>query len=535
MKRFGFSFGLFAAVFCIKLIVSFANKSYFIPDEVWQSQEVAHYFIFGQGFLTWEWKRKIRSFAYPFFLSCFYWTLKVVGLDSGWSLQVANKVFGSLIAASTDCALYSFALEAYGREVANCALLLSLGNSFNFTHQTRTLINNFESLLNALFWLSFCGKGSKKTVAIYIAAFGCVVRPTFAINCIVPLILLLVQERKIGHFVLAALGFLGFSFLFDYAFYKELMLLTWWNFCKFNAIDGLSSFYGTNGYTWYLLFALPVMSNVALLPFAMKAITLWKTDLTFRRILFQLILPVIAVYSMLKHKEVRFLYQLQPFFLMFCACALQKFSCKNRKMFWWCYLLFNIPIAVHFARIHQVGPLNCLQHVESLLKDEMKQGKFIENTNDAFQKERDEKKLNFLNSNSQKNPNAITIATQKIFFLCSCHVSPYYGYFHNSNLNLEMITCNPPERAQELHSGIFENEMLRLFKSPLEYTSKLFATFTEKPHILIVESELLEGIREFLTTEGYSETKRFPRSLLSLQDKSREDLVVFKLANLCVK
>ncbi|KAL1467204.1 hypothetical protein MTO96_042333, partial [Rhipicephalus appendiculatus] len=45
---------------------AFFVRTAFVPDEYWQSLEVAHKFVFGYGYQTWEWKYAIRSSVYPY-------------------------------------------------------------------------------------------------------------------------------------------------------------------------------------------------------------------------------------------------------------------------------------------------------------------------------------------------------------------------------------------------------------------------------------------------------------------------------------
>lgn len=76
----------------------FLSRTFFQPDEYWQSLEVAHRFVFGYGYLTWEWKSDpvengsfslenlslngpIRSFAFPSLFVPVYYLLKVLKLD----------------------------------------------------------------------------------------------------------------------------------------------------------------------------------------------------------------------------------------------------------------------------------------------------------------------------------------------------------------------------------------------------------------------------------------------------------------------
>ncbi len=57
-------------------------QTWFVPDEYWQSVEVAHYLAVGYGNLTWEWSQGIRSLLYPLSISIVYKQLENFGLDN---------------------------------------------------------------------------------------------------------------------------------------------------------------------------------------------------------------------------------------------------------------------------------------------------------------------------------------------------------------------------------------------------------------------------------------------------------------------
>lgn len=72
-----------------RVFVSVFTRTFFQPDEYFQSLEVAHHVVFGYGHLTWEWRANppIRSIVYPLVYVPVYWVLKVTGLDdSGYFL-----------------------------------------------------------------------------------------------------------------------------------------------------------------------------------------------------------------------------------------------------------------------------------------------------------------------------------------------------------------------------------------------------------------------------------------------------------------
>lgn len=65
----------------IRLSSVFVVQTWFVPDEYWQSLEVAHKLTFDFGFLTWEWYEGIRSLVYPIMISFIYKLLAYFCLD----------------------------------------------------------------------------------------------------------------------------------------------------------------------------------------------------------------------------------------------------------------------------------------------------------------------------------------------------------------------------------------------------------------------------------------------------------------------
>lgn len=78
----------------------------FVPDEYWQSLEVAHKMVFGYGHLTWEWQESsIRSFVHPSIFALYFYILKIFGIDSSFlvvtTLQIKEKQKVSHVKRST--------------------------------------------------------------------------------------------------------------------------------------------------------------------------------------------------------------------------------------------------------------------------------------------------------------------------------------------------------------------------------------------------------------------------------------------------
>ncbi len=86
----------FAHPFLLALPVRLAwaalSRSFFQPDESWQSLEVAHRLVFGYGYLTWEWRPSassvggIRSPVYALLFVPVFWLVKALGAKGGAGL-----------------------------------------------------------------------------------------------------------------------------------------------------------------------------------------------------------------------------------------------------------------------------------------------------------------------------------------------------------------------------------------------------------------------------------------------------------------
>ena len=71
------------AAVALRVCIALATRTFFQPDEYFQSLEVAHHAVFGYGYLTWEWlsSKPIRSILYPALNIPVYWLLKTARLD----------------------------------------------------------------------------------------------------------------------------------------------------------------------------------------------------------------------------------------------------------------------------------------------------------------------------------------------------------------------------------------------------------------------------------------------------------------------
>lgn len=85
-----------------RLISVFIVQTSHVPDEYWQSLEVAHNLAFNYGHLTWEWKLMIRSYIYPFLISILYKILATLNLDSVNMLTTVPRILQAALSGYAD-------------------------------------------------------------------------------------------------------------------------------------------------------------------------------------------------------------------------------------------------------------------------------------------------------------------------------------------------------------------------------------------------------------------------------------------------
>lgn len=363
---------------------------------------------------------------------------------------------------------------------------MSLVNWFNFVYSTRTLSNNVETLLTllaAFHWpIQTSTKGgsfssSSFTLATLVIGLGILNRPSAVTHWILPGVFFICHvpgflRKLLVMFIvgIVGIGTILFGLILDGWFYKKLTL-TWWNFLKFNVIERVSDFYGTNPWHYHIFQTLPTICGT-ILPLIL--LSLYSNDYPKWIIIF--IAGSVFFNSLLPHKEIRFLIPLVPFLSMMAGhgyCLLGSFAGgggserkrreTTRRVLWFkkIYLFFvlisNTFLGVYLSRVHQSGVIRVMDY----LRDE------IDNGNG-----------------------------RGIFFALPCHSTPFYGYLHR-NVPMKFITCEPPLGLVDTINYKDETELF--FVNPSERLELLLKE-TITSHVVLFEDLLVEpGVLEFFT------------------------------------
>lgn len=161
-----------------------------------------------------------------------------------------------------------------------------------------------------------------------------VVRNTSPIGWPLALLIKAVHDRSLIPFAIAGitvfLPIMGLATVMDsfyYGFKEHFPVVTALTFLNINLGKSLSSYFGTDPVHYYFTFAMPCYYTV-ILPFIFISWFTYFKDMVFvaKRVPYLLIivLSYLAVYSLIPHKEVRFILPTVPLCILILADAISK-------------------------------------------------------------------------------------------------------------------------------------------------------------------------------------------------------------------
>lgn len=434
--------GMFSCLTLWRLTSVFLVQTAHVPDEYWQSLEVAHRMAFGYGHLTWEWSTMIRSYAYPFLISLLYRALAALSLDVAWLLTVSPRVCQALLAAYADHRFYEWTGSKW-------MLFVLCTNWYWYYCATRTLINAVETVCTVVALSMFPwrdGQGARGIEFLWIVGLLCMARPTAAIVW-APLCAYHVCTSggaKGGRTALlrryAAICFACFaiSVSIDSCCYGTLVI-TPWEFFRANVLAGAGGAYGEQPAFWYVYAGLPVLLGLYCVPLAFAVWRIIRRPARYHResVMLAIVAWTLTVYSLLPHKEFRFVLPLLPMLIAIASITgrahhrprirLTEFARKGVLALFVCS---NLAPGLYFSLIHQRGTLDAT----SLLRDELSRAR------------------------------ASTAAPTDTLILTPCHATPLYSHLH-VNASVRFLTCEPNRDGAEDYA----DEADRFFANPASW------------------------------------------------------------------
>lgn len=298
--------------------------------------------VYGGVDLPWEWRDeyRLRSSLYPLFLSLPLRLLKALGLDYGYAVRTCPKLAHIALVIVSDGYLWSIGKQVVGKSPTRIAFyILFFARTYNEL-MTRTLTNSIETVFQVIafyYFLQVTNKFDKNLVLLTsLLTMSFMIRGTSPIGW-PPLILIkMIKDRSWLPFALAFffvfIPVAGLAILADSYHYGDFPVLTSLNFMRVNVSEGLSKYFGSDPYHYYLVKAIPFFFILAL-PAVIFGYYLYLRDrlsslskggqVPYVAIL---CLTYLLVFTVIAHKEVRFVLPIIPFSALMASYAVAKWA-----------------------------------------------------------------------------------------------------------------------------------------------------------------------------------------------------------------
>ena len=127
--------------------MAFVSLGSFVPDETWQSVEIAHKMVFGHGYLTWEWQKGLRSYLHPCLYAVLFYIMKWTALDTPDLIVVFPRMLQGVLSAIGDTCIVKMFDKVFDEKKKTLFIIIYSSNWFMLYASSRTLINTFETAL----------------------------------------------------------------------------------------------------------------------------------------------------------------------------------------------------------------------------------------------------------------------------------------------------------------------------------------------------------------------------------------------------
>ncbi|KAG7790818.1 hypothetical protein KL910_002102 [Ogataea haglerorum] len=499
--------GLFTLILAIRLANSLSINTFFQADEYWQALEPAHYQIFGYGYLTWEWRQGIRSFMHPLLYVPIYKVCQILSLDYAYLLYLP-KAMNALICAVGETFQYKLTCKwTQDPSVRRAMFYLSLFSPFNWYCYCRSFSNSLELALTTVALFLYPETfGVHYIYSMAIAGLCCIIRPTNGLIWVVyglrnfyrgPRLKIIISTILIGIAVLSV------DLIVNRYFYGSWRI-PYIKFLDFNVSKNLSSFYGVSRLDFYFLQAIPVIL-LTYLPYFMIGLLVKKS----RELKLVLIINLL-VFSLIQHKEFRFIYPMMPILLFFAThgmlYALRKLKPLTSSSLILFISLLNTAMAFYFTQIHESGVITVTRY----LRDEI--------------------------GSSQSS----------IGFLTPCHSTPFQSHFHlhPNQVDIWFLTCEPPlQLSSSSDLATYRDESDEFYDDMPGFLQRNFPSLTADkskdetkgpyphtwPEYLVFFESLEQFMKEYLRNSSYSEHHRIFNSRFHWDSRRTGDVIIYKL------
>ncbi|MFH1403145.1 MAG: glycosyltransferase family 39 protein [Candidatus Altiarchaeota archaeon] len=320
------------------VLIGFASRLYALTrtrgmmhfDNLYQLLEPAHRMVFGYGFVPWEYVHGMRSMLQPTLIALVFKLGFNIGFTGVNSIVFINRIIITICSMALLYIIYEASSVVYGRKAGFYSLFFGVfsGLLWVWSADTSSTIpaTLFTTLSMLLFYRAW-NEGSGNNYFISGISMGVAFMFRFdSMLFIVPLTLFTLAGKKyknIGFFVRGMVVMLALQGVLDYITWGSF-LHSPISFVSQNLYHSKSSLFGTHPPYFYVVVLALHMSCLFLLPYAVER----KPGFIF---LSMSLVFFFLAYSLVPHKEMRFMVPALPLLFIIAGRGMEKFIEANGR------------------------------------------------------------------------------------------------------------------------------------------------------------------------------------------------------------
>ena len=260
--------------------------------------------------------------------------------------------------------------------------------------------------------------------------------------------------------------------------------VVFYNFLKFNLVG--SAVYGAHPWHWYLTQGLPAILGTHSIFIAVAFIK--QRD--YPRQFMGVVIATVLFFSVISHKEFRFIQHLLPICMIWAGLGLHWISRHLERSSLYTLImlnsLVNVLVAFYIGFFHQRGTISVVHDLSTSVK-----------------------------------------SGDSVVFLTPCHATPYHSHIHAPEVELRFLDCSPDRAGLE----DYEHEERRFYRDPRSWWDKFSSerrVAAENREFVVAFEENLPSLHELLKERGYQVDRKYFFAHLLVDDKLTSHLLLYK-------
>ena len=272
--------------------------------------------------------------------------------------------------------------------------------------------------------------------------------------------------------------------VFTFSYIHVKVTFVFYNFLKFNLLG--SAVYGAHPWHWYISQGVPAILGTHSIFIAVAFIK--QRD--YPRQFLGVVIVTVLFFSVISHKEFRFVQHLMPIFMIWAGLGLHWISRHTERSALYTIIMFNsllnALVAFYIGFFHQRGTISVIHDLSRTVQP-----------------------------------------GDSVVFLTPCHATPYHSHIHTEGVQLRFLDCSPDFTGKQDH----QHEEKLFYKNPHVWWERFSSERTigaDSAEFVVIFDESLPQIHGVLRDSGYVVDRKYFFAHLLVDDKLASRLLLYK-------